>query len=1026
MIELIAITQGDTEQVSLEVSQKPVELNFKYWDIEKPYETRSPYTYQFTLPNSRVNDRFFAFFYNANTADGTFDAGVKTDCQLYADGVLLMVGILELHKCDVKGGYQVSVLEQIAKVFDKIKGMTWPQLFTDDAGAVDTDLDHALNWDNVKDSWDVTNDITTGAVGAGTIVYPLADHGLGTSQNDQNAETGYGFYGTFINVAGATSYGGISDDTVPLQNWKPAVKVAYLIEYIFETIGYTLNSSFLQEAHVQKLYMFLATESQRTIGRATYGATVGILSDIVIPSSGASIYQDVLFTDEVTTPFYDPDALVTSGQFVAPYYGTYNFEFTWVFSTSSGVVGTGYQFYNVITVNGDAVGNAQNQYAGAQQTVMASRVIQLTLQAGDFVSCRVAHTNTQHPVTIETGATGVGLTKMQLTNVQTVGEFVDVSQNFPKVTVDKWLRSIFEHFNLTLISNAQDPTVLTLEPWSDYQEGSAQNRDWTEVIDEDSVSIEPTTKYQKKTYEFTDGAGANFGNTWWQEHMGYIKGKYSYLNTNDFAKGNAKTLDVFSPIKLRPIYANIQNNGASPIPNVLVPHFWKWHDGSDGSIYLKEWVSNKPVLAYYNGLQDIGNGATFEWDGTDYSTYPYFAQYDTVGVQSTTRSLRWGYDWPDNFNAPFVSGEGGPFTQNYLFYTYWSQMFNELYSAESRVMDCKINLSYTELLALRMNDGIYYDGCFWRLMEVGNFALNANTMCNAKLVKVLSKPLGRLDTNCELRVSEIGYDGVVQFVDANGSPVSPTADCCLLNGYTWDDQNNICFSRSAGDDGGYGGGGNDGGGVGGDGTKPPVVSDVSNDISFDDWQATETKTVDIGGTIGALITTETYATTAGTTSVQATTARGAGLFQVFPDTVMQVRATAVVTVTGGTAGTIGETSTKQIQFTVANTRSTGGKQSVLRQVGTTITVADNSDAGLTPTLTVRTNQTNPGDTATFEFSCSGQAQVDMQWYIQAEVMVQQLRTTAAFVGRYAMFNLTPEEFITLDLTPDELLAWNLT
>lgn len=1024
MIELIAITQGDTEQVSLEVSQKPVELNFKYWDIEKPYETRSPYSYKFTLPNSRVNDRFFAFFYNANTADGTFDAGVKTDVQLYADGVLLMVGILELHKCDVKGGYEVSVLEQIAKVFDKIKGMTWPQLFTDETGAVDTDLDHALNWSNVTDSWDVTNDITTGAVGAGTIVYPLSDHGLGTSMNDQVAQTGYGFYGDFYNIGGTILFGGVETDTVPLQNWKPAVKVAYLVDYIFNTIGYTVTSNFMQEAHFQKLYMFLGLEQQRVVSRATYGCTVGIPSAITYPTSVAGIWQDFLFTDEVTAPFYDPDGLITAGQFVAPYAGTFTFTSRFLISTTSGVLGTGYQFNTIVTVNGDQVGAIDYTWVPNNQQVEVQRTFSVGLEPGDFVSMRVTHTNTLYTVTV-TPSTTLGMTSLQLVDIIGGTGFVDVSQIFPNVTVDKWLKSIFEHFNLVLISNAQEPTVLSLEPWTDYQGETVTNRDWTQVIDADSVSIEPTTKYQKKTYLFSDGEGANQGNTWWQEHNGYVKGKYSYLNTNDFAKGDAKTQTVFSPLKLRRVYANPAGNGETPIPNVLLPHFWKWHEGSDGAWWLKEWVSNKPVLAYYNGLQDIGNGATFEWNGTDYSTYPYFAQYDTVPVGDTTRSLRWGYDWPDNFNMPFVNGGGGPWTQRYLFHEYWSQMFNELYSAESRVMTCKVDLSYTELLALNWNDGIFYDGCFWKLMEISNFALNANSLANAVLVKTLEKPLGRLDTNCDLRVRSIDYNGVVNFMDADGNPVSPTEDCCLLNGYTWDDNSNTCFSRAPQGGGGNGGGGNDGGGVGEDGTKPTINADVSGANTFNDWQAVEVKTLDISGTIGATIDAEVYATTSGTTQVSAAALRGSDSFTIPIDTVMQVRATAVITVTGGTAGTVGETSTKQIQFTVANTRSSGGKQPVARQVGTTVTLADNSDAGVSATLGVRVTQTRAGDAAYFNVTCTGQRNVDMQWFIQVEAATQQVRSTSATTGKYVLFNLTPDTYLNLDVTPDELLAFNL-
>ena len=174
MVQLVAFSQSGAVQHELDTPDRPIELNFQYLNLSDPFSSRSPYSFKFPMPISKVNSKFFSFFYNANVADGTFNALTKTDCTLYVDGIAVMEGVLQMHSVSPKG-FEVSILEQVADVFDFINDLTWNQLFITAAGTVDTDLDHALSWNNVINSWVTTNDITTGAVGAGTIVYPLSD-----------------------------------------------------------------------------------------------------------------------------------------------------------------------------------------------------------------------------------------------------------------------------------------------------------------------------------------------------------------------------------------------------------------------------------------------------------------------------------------------------------------------------------------------------------------------------------------------------------------------------------------------------------------------------------------------------------------------------------------------------------------------------------------------------------------------------------------------------------------------------------
>lgn len=1020
MIQLIVTTQGGTTVNELDTSASPIELNFQYWDIDNPMNSRSPYSYNFTLPYSKTNDAFFSFYFNANTSDGTFKATKESEAALYVDGQLIMQGILQLHGCgETEQGYSVTILEQIAKVFDLIKGMTFTQLFTLDNGTVDTDLDHALTWDNVTDSWTTTNDITTGSVGAGTIVYPLADGGQGTAMNSQQAGTGYGFF--LNNYVPSTA--GMTDQFVSVANMKPAIRIAYLIKYIFKRVGYTVDSTFLDSADFQNIYMFLALHTIRVTNRPTYGFSVGINGNILLPATDASNFFPLSFLNE-TSPFYDPDALITGGNFIVPYDGVYTLNVQVVANTTAGS-GLPFLLYTRLTVNGQTPVSDQVAPVYYQNVTVVNHTYTLSLNASDVVKVYVSSSSSSQPVLIQQLGAQTA-TYFSLTQISGSGGLVDVSANFPNITVDKWLKAVIERFNFIIVSTPDAPTVIQIEPWSEWWASGTTQRDWTEIVDQDSIRIEPTIKYQKKRYVFADAEGKNFQNLWWQHHYGYTKGQYEYINDNDFTTAEGKTEQVFQPYRNRYVYPSVQNTGNSHIPNVLLPSFWDWDDGSNGSIYLKKFVPNKPVLAYYNGLQDIGNNATFTFNGIQYTQYPYFAEYNSVGVDENTLCLRWGYDYPDNFSSPFISGGiTAGVTLNYMWRVYWSQMFNEIYSDDSRVMECKVDLSYTDLYNLRFNDTLYLDGCYWRVLSINNFSLTSDDLCKATLIKVLDRPAGPKSLDCSLEVSSVNIDGTVSFVDASGSPVSATEPCCTLNGFVWDETNNRCFARDA--SGGHGnGGGNGGGGVGGEDSNPTNNIEGLMPTAYGNFSHGSTTTQFVQQrTIAGNITSQLYARSTGATPVNAALNTGATSWVVPQDNVVLIQLRVVSIQVAGTAATIGDTLTQFVQTTVANTRSGAGQQTIARSVGSSSTIAENKDTGAASRVNVLVQQSSAGEIATVAVQCIGSTNIDYQWFIEMDMTTLQLEGDNTNMAQAVFFNVDPSVPVTLDLTPDELLYFNL-
>ena len=1010
MVQLIATSQDGSDQVQLDTPKVPIQLNFHFQDLANPFANRTPYSFNFKLPATRENLKFFSYYYDYNVSLVTFKATKRTNVDVYDNGILVMSGIMQLLSA-TEDEYTVVVFEELAKLFETIKDLSWEQLFITEAGTVDTDLDHSLTWTNIIDSWTLTNDVTSGNVGNGVIVYPLADYGLNATNNANNEGTSTGF--TYAGPGTGMDNNSNYTQSLAAKNFKPAIRIQYLIKYIFEYAGFVYNSTFFDSADFQKIYMFLATETERVKSRATYGFRTGLTTAYDIPIAQAGIWQSLVFDYETGSPYYDPDGLVTNGVFTAPYDGSYLLATRLFVRTIATTSSTDFTVRVRMQVNG---GNATSYPIYCDPTVVNTVDHQywLDLNAGDVVSVSALSNNSFDTVQITSDVTN-GQSFFNLINFSGSVGFVDVSANFPNnVTVDKWLKAIFEKFNLRMVTDRDSVGTIYVEPWNDWWD-SGEKKDWTNKVDADSVTIEPTTKYQKKSITFADGEGDDFLNQWYQHHNQRVKGTYIFENEdNDFSTGEMETSDIFQPLRNRKIYTWIQNTGTSQVPNVLCPAFWVWSDGSNGSIYIKESVACKPVLAYYNGLQNIGNGATFNYGGTAGTTFPYFAEYNTYGVTTATQSLRWGYSYPDNLEMPAVGG----YTNKYLFTTYWLRMMNEIYSDQSRLMTANFSLNATDIYDLKFNDFLYIEGAYWKLLSLKNFTLDGEKLCYAELIKVIDAPAARIDGNCALQVDSFNDDGTVNFIDAKTGVSAPaTAECCTINGYVWSESAQECFISPGNENGG--------GGTNPIGTYPEPISGFINaqtglgigtNVPVQAFNSTEIS----GGTYSL----ELFAQTTSASAVAAASNQGLSLFNVGDDSITYITYDITTIEVGGGNGTLGNTANFTARTAIANTRSSAAVGCTLRTIGNPTIINNESDGGTHSTISIGINQRSAGATATYSLQCTGQANVIEQWFIRATVQVVQINDAEVVLETPAYFNLSSNTAITLNVSPTQTLAFN--
>jgi len=74
---------------------------------------------------------------------------------------------------------------------------------------------------------------------------------------------------------------------------------------------------------------------------------------------------------------------------------------------------------------------------------------------------------------------------------------------------------------------------------------------------------------------------------------------------------------------------------------------------------------------------------------------------------------------------------------NALYFLYWKEYLDQLYSENARIMDCYLNLDAVDIFTFKFNDQIFIKDSYWRILNISNYQVGANSSTKVQLIKVL-------------------------------------------------------------------------------------------------------------------------------------------------------------------------------------------------------------------------------------------------------------------------------------------------
>ena len=753
MIRLVALDQ-DNAQTTLDLEGAPaISLNLA---VAKPGETmqrHAPYSQSFRLPFTDRNNIFFAHFYEVTLSDGDFDPTQKTEVLIYEDGVQVIRGSMQLRAVRLMSQvYEVNVLGDVADLFAEMGSKLLRAAFLDgDDYATDYNFD--LTDANVVTSQTLTNDITEGAVGAGTVIIPLADHGLQPNSQPLAAQAGFGLLDDDLTPTGLTAF-----------QLKPALQLKALVKLIIESNGFNYVSNFFDSAFFESIYMTLATEVETlpTVSSSLFRAertSTQVLTNNV---------TTVLFDDDSTPPdtfdddnAYDPG----TGVYLCPSNGNYTFTVT-VTIQNPGLV-DGLVIVRLIAGSTSLAGQAIEVGSGTQQTFSFSG-------SGFVLASTAVEVQVSNPV-----ATLNVLGGFFACTANEIGRVL-VPHCMPRIKQRDFMRDLSQRFNLVIEADADNPQRLYIEPYSEWI-ADGTDAYWTDKLDLDKErTLMPTSSLKSARILFGDKESPDVGNAYFKGAEGQTFGTYDQDIDDDFATGELKNAPVFAPYFVYPV-PTLQGDPNTVLPSVLIHRSYE-RDGTG----VKP-ASQPPKLFFATGLQAAN--ATLYIGTTALTSYQFCSPLSESPLDSDTQSLYWNStSLPFSINNPIMAGSEVPAIG--LHRSYWSSYLADIYSADSRVFEAHLYLTPSDVRNVRFNDRYHILGATYKLTEIVNYQIGTGESTLCKFLR----DLGRASFGaCDAIPTQSNANGTVTFTNPDGTTTTdPGQQCCEAFGYIYDGEAKVC------------------------------------------------------------------------------------------------------------------------------------------------------------------------------------------------------------------------------------------
>ena len=330
------------------------------------------------------------------------------------------------------------------------------------------------------------------------------------------------------------------------------------------------------------------------------------------------------------------------------------------------------------------------------------------------------------------------------------GGLLSMSNVLPKdMDCKDFLLGIIKMFNLHIEADRGSDKRYTIEPRDDYYytgSTSSQLVDWSSKLDTTSVEITPMGELIAKYYIFENKEESDYWNQKYKNERGRPYQYYNREINNDFLKNENKITLPFgstvminnpegSDVVIPAIYAREANGSPKPVsnsaPRILIWGGMRPYSAQRGGARIQLQNSYFPN-AYGWEILSGSNSTIISASSSIYSQYPYAGTVDSPA--DPIRDINW-YNMEV---GDFVYYDNARWTNENLYNKYWSNFINEISDPTSKVINCKLVLTPSDISNLDFRKIYVIDGHWLRLQKVIGYDPIGDGLTECEFLKLKS------------------------------------------------------------------------------------------------------------------------------------------------------------------------------------------------------------------------------------------------------------------------------------------------
>lgn len=774
----------------------PFPLTFNINDIKDLNARKGNKSKTITLPGTKNNTALMLSVFtlaateNISTTDSDFvdfDPSIKAECQYYQNGLLEFNGVAQLMSCKLMDGIWSFDITLISDTIDYISRLA--KIKINELGF--SEYNHGLTYANQQDTWN------------GVIQL----NGSPSSNQDSQGWTGRGYYYGLIDYGFTRP----TPSTFGVEHIPPQVFCYEILEKAFNYCGITWSSDFLESQLFKKMLLaypggdlptitqaqadfdsLFTTEDNNTGGYLFNGS---FISNIDPEGPGGyintfdkqfsdnydcTVTQDNLSQAQTSDPLKFVAA--SEGLFNLKYYGDHDVDITITGNGSGSFTINGsysvriFLYKNNIPMSQDVVYSGTITGATTSLTFSFDYSRQFNLLINDQITIKIGlfinNTTIQKTnITSATTAYQIQSNTAELDIIKqaqslSAGGTVYLDSFLPDMTCDQFFKGLITAFNLYVKPSIADPSILEIEPLSEFYNASGDAIDWSAKLDRSKeITIEPTINFSSKNYKFNFEQEDDYWNTRYFEDIQQQYGSFLIQSQSQFATSDTEFKLPFS----QKLLVRIPEDSPGSFTDLIVPRSFqvKFDESGNGTVEKKK---GKPFLVQLGGLR---TGAWIHRDESGTSNnetdYPYVGHLNSLDSPT--------FDF--NFGVPnYIFWSTATYPTNNLF-MYHEKFIKELISRYGKQVTCSVMLRPSDINSLDFRNLINIDGVVYRLLKVNDYQSGKNVSTTVELIRIIegegiqttivtppydpySDPLARFTSDDDARITD---DGQVRFVN---------------------------------------------------------------------------------------------------------------------------------------------------------------------------------------------------------------------------------------------------------------------